>query len=73
VSEEGPAAALMTAAVERFGRVDILVNNVGRSRYAKIREMSVAVRRGRALIAYSGPGRISSMATVIAGKAGPDE
>ena len=41
VSEEGPAAALVTAAVERFGRVDILVNNVGRSRYAKIWEMSV--------------------------------
>jgi hypothetical protein len=41
VSEEGPAAALVAAAVERFGRVDILVNNVGRSRYAKIWEMSV--------------------------------
>jgi len=40
VSEEGPAEALVAAAVERFGRVDILVNNVGRSRYAKIWEMS---------------------------------
>jgi len=41
VTEEGPAAALIAAAAERFGRVDILVNNVGRSRYAKIWEMSV--------------------------------
>jgi len=40
VSEEGPATALVNTAVERFGRVDILVNNVGRSRYAKIWEMS---------------------------------
>jgi NAD(P)-dependent dehydrogenase (short-subunit alcohol dehydrogenase family) len=34
VSEEGPAAALVSAAVERFGRLDILVNNVGGNRTA---------------------------------------
>ena len=40
VSEEAAANALVAATVERFGRVDILVNNVGRSRYARIWEMS---------------------------------
>ena len=39
VTDEGPAAALIAAAVERFGRLDILVNNVGGSRNAKIWEM----------------------------------
>jgi 3-oxoacyl-[acyl-carrier protein] reductase len=29
VTDEGPAAALIAAAVERFGRLDILVNNAG--------------------------------------------
>ena len=41
VTEEAPAAALIAAAVERFGRLDILVNNVGGSRNAKIWEMTV--------------------------------
>jgi 3-oxoacyl-[acyl-carrier protein] reductase len=36
VTDEGPAAALIAAAVERFGRLDILVNNVGGNRTAKI-------------------------------------
>jgi len=36
VTDEGPAAALIAAAVDRFGRLDILVNNVGGNRTAKI-------------------------------------
>jgi 3-oxoacyl-[acyl-carrier protein] reductase len=40
VTEEAPAARLVEAAVERWGRLDILVNNVGGSRNARIWEMS---------------------------------
>jgi 3-oxoacyl-[acyl-carrier protein] reductase len=40
VTEEAPAAALIAAAVERFGKLDILVNNVGGNRTAKIWEMT---------------------------------
>jgi NAD(P)-dependent dehydrogenase (short-subunit alcohol dehydrogenase family) len=39
LTEEGPAARLIEAAVARFGKLDILVNNVGGSRNAKIWEM----------------------------------
>jgi NAD(P)-dependent dehydrogenase (short-subunit alcohol dehydrogenase family) len=39
LTEEGPAARLIEAAVARWGRLDILVNNVGGSRNAKIWEM----------------------------------
>ena len=39
VTEERAAATLIDTAVERFGRLDILVNNVGGSRNAKIWEM----------------------------------
>jgi 3-oxoacyl-[acyl-carrier protein] reductase len=39
VTEEAPAEALIAAAVDRFGRLDILVNNVGGSRNAKVWEM----------------------------------
>ena len=39
LTEEEPARRLIEAAVERFGRVDILVNDVGGSRNAKIWEM----------------------------------
>ena len=42
VTEEEPAARLIAAAVERGGRLDILVNNVGGSRNARIWEMAVA-------------------------------
>ena len=42
LTEEGPAAGLIEAAVARWGRLDILVNNVGGSRNAKIWEMPVA-------------------------------
>ena len=42
VTEEEPAARLIAAAVERGGRLDILVNNVGGSRNARIWEMTVA-------------------------------
>src|SRR6476661_5247553 len=43
VTEEEPAARLVAAAVERGGgRLDILVNNVGGSRNARIWEMSAA-------------------------------
>ncbi len=41
VTEEGPAAALVGRAVDRFGQIDILVNNVGGSRNSKIWEMPV--------------------------------
>jgi len=41
VTEEEPAARLIGAAIERWGRVDILVNNVGGSRNARIWEMRV--------------------------------
>jgi NAD(P)-dependent dehydrogenase (short-subunit alcohol dehydrogenase family) len=41
VARREDADRLVEATRERFGRVDILVNNVGRSRYAKIWEMSV--------------------------------
>ena len=41
VTEEAPAAALIDAAVQRFGQIDILVNNVGGSRNAKVWEMKV--------------------------------
>jgi NAD(P)-dependent dehydrogenase (short-subunit alcohol dehydrogenase family) len=41
VTDEGPAAALIAAAVERFGRLDILVNNVGGNRTAKIWDLKV--------------------------------
>jgi 3-oxoacyl-[acyl-carrier protein] reductase len=39
LTEEGPAAGLIEAAVARWGRLDILVNNVGGGRHAKIWEM----------------------------------
>jgi NAD(P)-dependent dehydrogenase (short-subunit alcohol dehydrogenase family) len=42
LTEEGPAQRLIDACVERFARVDILVNDVGGSRNAKIWEMTVA-------------------------------
>jgi len=41
LTEEEPARRLIETAVERFGRIDILVNNVGGSRNAKIWEMKV--------------------------------
>jgi len=42
LTEEGPAAKLVEAAVARWGTLDILVNNVGGSRNSKIWEMPVA-------------------------------
>jgi NAD(P)-dependent dehydrogenase (short-subunit alcohol dehydrogenase family) len=42
LTEEGPAARLIEAAVARWGTLDILVNNVGGSRNSKIWEMPVA-------------------------------
>ena len=39
LTEEAPAARLIETAVARFGGIDILVNNVGGSRNAKIWEM----------------------------------
>jgi NAD(P)-dependent dehydrogenase (short-subunit alcohol dehydrogenase family) len=41
VTEEEPAGRLIDAAVTEFGRLDILVNNVGGSRNAKVWEMQV--------------------------------
>ena len=41
LTEEEPARRLIATCVERFGRVDILVNDVGGSRNAKIWEMKV--------------------------------
>jgi NAD(P)-dependent dehydrogenase (short-subunit alcohol dehydrogenase family) len=41
LTEEGPAQRLIDACVERFARVDILVNDVGGSRNAKIWDMTV--------------------------------
>ena len=41
LTEEASAAQLIQTAVERYGRLDILVNNVGGSRTAKIWEMAV--------------------------------
>jgi len=40
VTDEAPAAKLVNDAVARYGRLDILVNNVGGSRSAKIWEMT---------------------------------
>src|SRR5262245_61802381 len=40
VTEEEPARQLIAAAAAEFGRLDILVNNVGGSRNAKIWEMA---------------------------------
>jgi NAD(P)-dependent dehydrogenase (short-subunit alcohol dehydrogenase family) len=42
LTEEGPAARLIEAAVARWGKLDILVNNVGGSKNSKIWEMPVA-------------------------------
>jgi 3-oxoacyl-[acyl-carrier protein] reductase len=42
VTEEEPAGRLIDAAVQRWGRLDILVNNVGGSRNARIWDMSAA-------------------------------
>ena len=41
ITEEVPAAELVDAALEHFGQIDALVNNVGGSRNAKIWDMSV--------------------------------
>ena len=41
VTEEGPAAALVQGAIDQFGQLDILVNNVGGSRNSKVWEMPV--------------------------------
>lgn len=41
ITEEEPAFQVIENAVEQFGQIDILVNNVGGSRNAKIWEMSV--------------------------------
>ena len=40
VTDEAPAARLVNEAVERYGRLDILINNVGGSRSARIWEMT---------------------------------
>ena len=40
VTDEAPAARLVNDAVERYGRLDILINNVGGSRSARIWEMT---------------------------------
>jgi NAD(P)-dependent dehydrogenase (short-subunit alcohol dehydrogenase family) len=42
LTEEGGAAALIDTAVDKHGRIDILVNNLGGSRNAKVWEMPVA-------------------------------
>ena len=42
LTEEAPAARLIETAVERFGKLDILINVVGGSRNAKVWEMSAA-------------------------------
>jgi 3-oxoacyl-[acyl-carrier protein] reductase len=42
LTEEAPAAQLIHTAAERYGRLDILINNVGGSRTAKIWDMAVA-------------------------------
>ena len=42
LTEEEGAAALIDTAVDRHGRIDILVNNLGGSRNAKVWEMPVA-------------------------------
>src|SRR5262249_4800420 len=42
LTEEAGAAALIDTAVDRHGRIDILVNNLGGSRNAKVWEMPVA-------------------------------
>jgi NAD(P)-dependent dehydrogenase (short-subunit alcohol dehydrogenase family) len=42
LTEEGGAAALIDTAVDRHGRIDILVNNLGGSRNAKVWEMPAA-------------------------------
>ena len=42
LTEEAPAARLIEAAVGRWGKLDILVNNVGGSRNSKIWEMPAA-------------------------------
>src|SRR5215475_15272176 len=42
LTEEAGAAALIDTAVDRHGRIDILVNNLGGSRNAKVWEMTVA-------------------------------
>ncbi len=41
ITEEGPAGALVQGALDRFGQLDILVNNVGGSRNSKVWEMPV--------------------------------
>jgi len=41
LTDERPAERLIAAAVERFGRLDILVNNVGGSRNAKVWETTL--------------------------------
>ena len=41
ITEEDPAFQLIENAIEHFGQIDILVNNVGGSRNAKIWQMSV--------------------------------
>jgi 3-oxoacyl-[acyl-carrier protein] reductase len=41
LTEEEPAARLIQTTIERYGQLDILVNNVGGSRTAKIWEMTV--------------------------------
>ena len=41
ITEEEPASRVIENAVKQFGQIDILVNNVGGSRNAKIWEMSV--------------------------------
>jgi len=41
ITEEATASTLIQTAIDRFGQIDILVNNVGGSRNTKIWEMSV--------------------------------
>jgi len=41
ITEEADAISLIQTAIDRFGQIDILVNNVGGSRNTKIWEMSV--------------------------------
>ncbi len=41
ITEERPASELIETAIEHFGQIDILINNVGGSRNSKIWQMSI--------------------------------